>query len=66
MPAGGTPVSGIAIGDKPANETEAELQRIRAQNDALKTQVETLNHVQAKLVAKNKRYRDQVKEKLEG
>lgn len=38
---------------------------MKEQNDALKQQVETLNHVQAKLVAKNKRYRDMAKEQLE-
>ena len=38
---------------------------MREQNDALKAQVETLNHVQAKLVAKHKRYRDQHKDYLE-
>ena len=38
---------------------------MRAQNEALKNQVETLNHVQAKLVAKSKRYRDMQKDHLE-
>ena len=38
---------------------------MQQQNEALKTQVETLNHVQAKLVAKNKRYREMAKEQLE-
>ena len=54
----GPALAGLMLGDEPANETEAELLRIRGQNDALKSQVEALNHVQAKLVAKNKRYRD--------
>ena len=53
------------IGSNPANQTEAELLRMREQNDALKAQVETLNHVQAKLVAKHKSYRDQHKDYLE-
>lgn len=39
---------------------------MQAQNEALKSQVETLNHVQAKLVAKSKRYRDIHKDHLEG
>ena len=60
----GTP-AGVLIGAEPANETEAELLRMRAQNEALKNQVETLNHVQAKLVAKSKRYRDMQKDHLE-
>ena len=55
---GGVAGVGGAILEEPANESDAELQRMKKQNDALKEQVETLNHVQAKLVAKNKRYRD--------
>lgn len=46
-------------------EPNEELARLEKQNQLLKEQVETLNHVQAKLVAKNKRYRDLAKSGLE-
>ena len=39
---------------------------MQIQNAALKKQVEALNHVQAKLVAKTKRLRGDNKEELEG
>ena len=38
---------------------------MQQQNADLKQQVETLNHVQAKLVAKNKRYREMQKSVIE-
>ena len=65
MATGGGSNLGVSFDGEPANETEAELRRVRNQNDALKQQVEALNHVQAKLVAKNKRYRDMHKSNLE-
>ena len=54
---------GSILGGEPGSA--GELERIREQNEKLKAEVEALNHVQAKLVAKNKRYRDMHKGELE-
>ena len=62
----GTVAAGREGGMTPANETEEELFRVQDQNAQLKEQVEALNHVQAKLVSKLKRYRDLHKSNLEG
>ena len=57
---------GVGLGNIPGEPGSAgELERIREQNEKLKAEVEALNHVQAKLVAKNKRYRDMHKGELE-
>ena len=40
------------------NEMEAELKRVIAQNAELKAQIEALTHVEAKLVANNKKQRE--------
>ena len=45
---GGAPAaaaSSLLLTGTPGNETEAELQRLQNQNEALKEQVESLNHV---------------------
>lgn len=55
----------LGVGANLSSDDQAEMARITAQNAALKEQVEALNHVQAKLVAKNKRYRDMHKSGLE-
>jgi len=61
--ASNSPIPGV--GADLSSGDQAEMARITAQNVALKEQVEALNHVQAKLVAKNKRYRDMHKSGLE-
>ena len=52
---------GVGLLGLDANEMEAELKRVMAQNEQLKAELEALSHVEAKLVAKNKNHRDQRK-----